>query len=316
MNRILFIIRVDRTNLLQKMQEYIRESNIKCEIVVLSDSMWNPCRKFIQNYIYMQPNVNEENFIKSIIEEYSINGIMVASNYDLKYINNMQEWLKKKKINFYGPDFQSLLVCLSKKKQYSLLREHDIPVVNMYSYDEIMKSNCNMFPLIIKPSNGQGSKNIIEISSREELVWSYNRLEDPVIQPKIEGKEYTIDCFNDYKGKVLLSVPRERLVVDGPHTIVAKIHLNETLNSIAFKISRIVKIVGPWNFQVFEVNNKYIVHDINPRIANGLCFSITAGAPFEALIIDYLLGEEKEASIKMHDVIEDKKVLYQYSKYF
>lgn len=52
MNRILFIIRVDRTNLLQKMQEYIRESNIKCEIVVLSDSMWNPCRKFIQNYIY------------------------------------------------------------------------------------------------------------------------------------------------------------------------------------------------------------------------------------------------------------------------
>lgn len=317
MIRILFFTRVDRTYLIQKISEYINSKNIKCELVVISDSLWNCCENHVKKYICIPPNVDKQDFVKEIIIKYNISGIFVASNYDLIHLIQMKQWLKEHQVRYYAPDERSLRICLSKVEQYYFLNENQFLTPKIYTLEEITSNKEEIiFPLILKPINGQGSRNIVEVSNLDEVKWYCKKEKDIIIQSKVYGKEYTVDCFNDFNGNLILCVPRERLVINGAHAIVAKINLNESIINMAIEMSRKLKIIGPWNFQLFEINEDFIIHDINPRIANGLIFSIESGAPFQELIVDNLLFDKKYALENLQSFVEDDKIIYQYTACF
>lgn len=308
---ILFFTRVDRTYFIQKILEYIYLKHRDCKLVVISDNQWNSCRKFVENFEYIPSNTDICSFIKKVIKKYNVKGIFVASNYDLIYLINMKLWLKSNRIRYYAPDQKTLRICLSKMELNCFLKENDFLAPLTFTLEDVLKHGEEMFPLIVKPVDGQGSKNVIEVSNIDDLIWYCKKDSTLLIQTKIEGKEYTVDCFNDYDGELLICVPRERLIVNNGHAIAVQIKMNQELIKMASIISQKLKIIGPWNFQAFEVEGQFIIHDINPRMANGLIYSIEAGVPFDMLIVDYLLYEN--SGFHKNYPVEDERIVYQYS---
>ncbi len=290
MANILFFVSVDRTTLILQMQDYIKRCKPHCKIVVLSDNIYCSSRHFVDQFVELPSNraIKRSEFIKNVILSYNIKGVFSASNFDLEVILELKNWLKEKNINYFNSTIDTLNCLLSKEKTHQLLFNAGIRTPNIYSRDDFM-FKIKKYPLIVKPNYGQGSKYTFLVNNIDEALFYLDFVSDPIIQDHINGTHYTIDCFTDVNGILLLIVPRIRLVVDGANSIISKIDIDSELVKLAFEISKLIILSGPWNFQVVKNSDDTFVYDINPRISSGIVFSIMAGYPFHEYIVDFLI---------------------------
>ncbi len=143
------------------------------------------------------------------------------------------------------------------------------------------------FPAFIKPKDGSSSINAFKAEDMEQLKQYGAQIEDYVIQPFVEGTEYTVDIFCDFDGKPVYITPRIRMAVRSGEVLKTKIQQDE---DIIAEMKTLVKDFKPWGgitVQLIKDNitgkNYYI--EINPRFGGGAPLSMMAGAnAAEALI--------------------------------
>jgi carbamoyl-phosphate synthase large subunit len=79
--------------------------------------------------------------------------------------------------------------------------------------------------VVVKERFGSGAKNILLNASKEEARNFSKELENPIFQPFVEGREFSVDCYVDRSGICRSVVTRSRdVVVDGESqvTTIAK----------------------------------------------------------------------------------------------
>ena len=79
------------------------------------------------------------------------------------------------------------------------------------------------FPAFIKPKDGSSSINAYKVENAEELEVYAGQIDDYIVQPFIDGKEYTIDIFCDWQGNPISIVPRERVQVRAGEVLKTRI---------------------------------------------------------------------------------------------
>lgn len=149
------------------------------------------------------------------------------------------------------------------------------------------------FPLFIKPRSGMGSSNAFKINSRQELSFFLDYVPDPIVQEYIEGIEYTMDVLNDFEGRTISVVPRERIEVRAGEVSKSRTvkdwNLIEQTREVAEKLGGI----GPLTIQAFRRQNGEIVFtEINPRFGGGVPLAIKAGVDYPMLLAKMVAGEK------------------------
>ena len=79
------------------------------------------------------------------------------------------------------------------------------------------------YPAFIKPKDGSSSVDAFKVGNKKELEVYARRIKDYIVQPFIEGLEYTIDIFCDWNGEPISIVPRERMQVRAGEVLKTKI---------------------------------------------------------------------------------------------
>ena len=79
------------------------------------------------------------------------------------------------------------------------------------------------YPAFIKPKDGSSSINAFRVNDEAELAEYAGRIGDYIIQPFVDGTEYTIDIFCDLDGRPVSIVPRERMAVRAGEVLKTKI---------------------------------------------------------------------------------------------
>ena len=106
---------------------------------------------------------------------------------------------------------------------------------------------------------------------------------DYIIQPFVDGTEYTVDIFCDFDGNPIFITPRIRLAVrDG-----------EIINNIKTLVSEFHPC-GPITVQLireFHTGEDYYI-EINPRFGGGAPLSMKAGANSARALLRLLSGEK------------------------
>ena len=69
------------------------------------------------------------------------------------------------------------------------------------------------YPCFIKPKDGSSSINAYKVENESELKVYAEQVGDYIVQPFIEGTEYTVDIFCDYEGNPVFITPRIRVAV-------------------------------------------------------------------------------------------------------
>jgi carbamoyl-phosphate synthase large subunit len=143
-------------------------------------------------------------------------------------------------------------------------------------------------PWIVKPRFGRGSRDVYAADTLDDLRWALTRVAEPLVQTRLEGREFTVDALADRDGTLLGAAPRWRLETKAGISTKGETFANATLVAEVGRLLGAVGLDGPANVQGFVAAEGGIAFtEVNPRFSGGLPLSLAAGADF---VGEYLRG--------------------------
>jgi carbamoyl-phosphate synthase large subunit len=146
-------------------------------------------------------------------------------------------------------------------------------------------------PWVIKPRFGRGSRDVHVVDRPEELRWVLRRVAQPLVQARLDGREFTVDALVDRDGALAGAVPRWRLETKAGISTKGQTFANDELVAQVERLLNAVEIDGPANVQGFVgLDGGISFTEVNPRFSGGLPLSLAAGADFVGEYLRGLLG--------------------------
>ena len=160
-------------------------------------------------------------------------------------------------------------------------REHGFPV-----------PSGNGWPRLAKPRLGSSSRGHIVLRDAEELSFWRERhpAEEYIVQPLLNGTEYSVDGFVSADGRVLGAVSRARVVVAAGEVMVTRTEHNGPVLEIASRVLNLPGWRGPINIQIMQSRDGPRLLEVNPRFSSGITCAIEAGLEAPRWILKERLG--------------------------
>lgn len=193
------------------------------------------------------------------------------------------------KVLISKPD--KILICRDKNNTGKFFESCGLKAPRTYNN---YKEYPGPYPCFIKPKDGSSSINAFKVEDEEELFVYAGQVEDYIIQPFVEGREFTIDIFCDFDGNPIYITPRERVQVRAGEVLKTQIFMDETMIEDAKKLCEAFKPCGPMTVQLIQDRNtgdNYYI-EINPRYGGGAPLSMKSGARSAEALLSLLCGEK------------------------
>jgi HAD superfamily hydrolase (TIGR01549 family) len=134
------------------------------------------------------------------------------------------------------------------------------------------------------------------VESEDEKKVYAEQIGDYIVQPFIEGTEYTVDIFCDYNGNPIYITPRIRLAVRAGEVLKTEIVMDDKIIEESKGLIEEFKPCGPITVQLIRQNSTgddYYI-EINPRYGGGAPLSMKAGARSAEAVLEILLCNKVE----------------------
>lgn len=290
--KILFTSVGRRVELMQVFHNAAKKLNIELQIYGADITESAPALFFCDEKLIV-PRINDSQYLPvllSICKNNQIDALIPTIDTDLLLLANHTDDFEKvgTKVFISNPD--SVLLCRDKNFTSDFFVECGLSApktCNNY------KQYAGSFPCFIKPKDGSSSIDAYIINNHEELIEFAHRVSDYVIQPFIDGEEYTVDIFCDFDSQPIFITPRKRLAVRAGEVLKSQITNDETIINECKQIIDKFKPIGAITVQLIKDKttniNQYI--EINPRFGGGAPLSIMAGADSAEATLRILNGE-------------------------
>lgn len=288
--KILFTSVGRRVELVQAFREAAQKLGIELKIFGVDVTETAPALFYCDNAIKVC-KISNAKYIPELVkicEANKIDALIPTIDTDLLMLSKSKDEFEKQGIRVYVSAYESVRICRDKR-----LTSEFFEACELYApktYDDVEKYG-ERYPAFIKPLDGSSSINAYMVKDNQELREYSRRIDNYIIQPYIEGKEYTIDIFANYDGSVVFITPRERLAVRGGEVLKTRIVQDDIMIDNMKKLVEKFKPCGQITVQLIKENisgkNFYI--EINPRFGGGAPLTIKAGADSaEALLLDIM----------------------------
>lgn len=243
----------------------------------------------------------------------------VCSMHDLDYIPQLLEICEKDHINMLIPTIDTDLLVLSQNTEnfekigtkVLISKSDKITVCRNKNFTADFFESCGLktprtvnnyhlyngsYPCFIKPKDGSSSINAFKVENESELKMYAEQIKDYIVQPFVEGTEYTVDIFCDYEGNPVYITPRIRLAVRAGEVLKTEIVMDEKIIAECRNLIARFHPCGPMTVQLIRQNrtgDDYYI-EINPRFGGGAPLSMKAGARSAEAIFRMLSGESME----------------------
>jgi HAD superfamily hydrolase (TIGR01549 family) len=185
------------------------------------------------------------------------------------------------------------MVRICRDKRFTAAFFHECGLASPEPVDDIAAYHAG-YPCFIKPLDGSSSVDAYRVEDEEQLKAYAEKIGKYIVQPFIQGREYTIDIFCDFEGKPIYITPRERLAVRSGEVLKTQIVQDGTMVAEAKALVQAFQPVGPITVQLIrqkETDIDYFI-EINPRFGGGAPLSIMAGADAAEATLRLLSGEQ------------------------
>ncbi|UJP08917.1 ATP-grasp domain-containing protein [Microbacterium sp. KUDC0406] len=144
-------------------------------------------------------------------------------------------------------DLRTNLICRYKARTYELFRDDPFcPEVHHAG------EQAPVFPLFAKPDVGQGSKGTRVVRDRHDLD-EVRKEPGMLVLEYLPGKEYTVECFTDRRGRLVFTGTRERVEIRMGISFRSRETATTTeIQAIADRINERMALRGLWWFQIKE----------------------------------------------------------------
>ncbi|MEE1116155.1 MAG: ATP-grasp domain-containing protein [Clostridia bacterium] len=258
------------------------------------------------NYIPFLLNYCKENSIDILLSLFDIDLLMLA-----KHKKEFEEIGTKVIVS----DEEFVSICNDKWKTYLFLKENGFNVPRTYlSIGEAMgaiDAGILKYPIIVKPRFGCGSIAMSVAEDEMSLLYYFSRntravkrtylkyesetVDDKIIfQEFLHGQEYGVDCINDLNGNFVSAFVKRKLAMRAGETDIAETVDCPEIYETAKKISGLSKHIANVDMDVFLVDGKPYVLEMNARFGGGYPFSHVAGCNLPKAIVEWCKGREPD----------------------
>lgn len=239
--------------------------------------------KFVyKNYFGNLPFIDRSDFIpsiKKIVREQNIDAIYPAMDLVITALKKNEIEIGCKIIS---SEIGTTEVCLSKSKTYENLKGKIATPILFKSLEDVKN-----FPVFLKPDIGYGSRGVFKAEDKQQAIAHLSKHSNCLIMEYLPGREYTVDCFTDFNGKILFIGPRERKRISNGISVNTKtMPLEERFQSTAVTINDNLKLNGAWFFQVKEnQEGNLVLMEIASRLGGSSGVYRAKGINFAAMSI-------------------------------
>lgn len=246
--------------------------------------------KEIKSLITPRVDTNEVKYAENLLEQCIKNEIDVLiplMDFELLALAKHKRLFESNNIKIWVSEYDTILNCLDKKKNYYFCIENSIPI------PESWFSNYKIEKTIIKKKIlGSGSVGLQKISSNEEFSFIEN---EDMLQTFVSGREIGMDVFNDYEGNFVHACFREKILMRAGETDKARSFDSEVFMEYAKYISQIFRHVGNMDIDFIETTDGDIYFiDFNPRFGGGYPYTHLSGPNYLKYIIENSIGIKPE----------------------
>jgi len=241
-----------------------------------SDIDPNCIGQFFVDHFWLCPSLTEASVdeILDYCKQHDIKSIFLTRDEELVFYSRHREYLAKQGIFVMVSDENTIMQCTDKLLFYSTLTELRLPVIPTFT--EVKPDYASY---VIKERCGSGSRGIELNISQGDAELAINRFKMPIVQPYIQGDEYSIDAYiSIHSREVIGIIARRRIkVVDGEARIT-KTCRNAELENICKAVVQNLGLIGHVMLQVIiDKYGKLHIVECNARFGGASTLSIAAG---------------------------------------
>jgi carbamoyl-phosphate synthase large subunit len=159
------------------------------------------------------------------------------------------------------------------------------------------------YPVMIKPRRGSGAESIFlaRDAAEAEFFVRYAGDKDPMIQRRMDGPEFSIDCLSDTAGRCLNAIPRSMLESRGGESIKGTVLDDAELVDLGRRVVEALGVRGPCTVQAFRDREIGLgITDVNTRFGGAFpapMYAAMPGRTYPELIVRMARGEQVEPHV-------------------
>ena len=232
-------------------------------------------------------------FIK-VIEDHKVDLVIPSFDEDVNFLTNHREQIELTGAKLVLNNLKLVHLCNDKWEFYKVLKSSNCPYVIPSSlsseFDGLVKELG--LPLLLKPRKGFASKGIVRV--KDEDTFNLHKAEIGVnlmVQPLIgkDDEEFTTGAFCDGKGGYYAIITFKRRLSKEGYTNIAEVFESKKIEEAVLNICKILKPIGPTNFQFRMHNGVYQLLEINPRFSASTSMRVAFGYNDAKMSIGYFL---------------------------
>lgn len=259
---------------------------------------------YSEEYIPFLLNYCKENQIHILISLFDIDLLVLAKNKD-KF-----EAIGTKVI---VSDTDLIQICNDKWQTYQFLKTNGFDTPKTYlTLQKTMlaiESGELKYPIVIKPRFGCGSIALSIAEDELALLYYYSRnvrtinksylhyesdgVEEKIIyQECLKGQEYGADIINDLHGNFRQVNVRKKVAMRAGETDIAELVDEPVISNELERLGRLTGHIGNMDTDVFLVDGKPYILEMNARFGGGYPFSHIGGCNLPKAIVAWSQGKE------------------------
>jgi carbamoyl-phosphate synthase large subunit len=158
------------------------------------------------------------------------------------------------------------------------------------------------FPVMVKPRQGSGARSIHRADDERAASFFVDYVDEPtMIQHRMDGPEFSIDCLSDLRGRCLNAIPRTMIESRGGESIKGTVIADGELVDLGRQVVEALGVRGPCTVQAFRDKRIGLgITDVNTRFGGAFpapMYAALPGRTYPELITRMAGGEEIEPHI-------------------
>ncbi len=234
------------------------------------------------------------NYIENIAKKEKVDIIIPLIDEELLLFKKY--FSRKKGVKILLPNYNFIKLCLDKWALSQSLKKRNIECARTYLLNDFDNLPKNIFPCIIKPRVGRGSRGFAYLKNKKDLN-DYLRIapndkSSLIIQERLYGNEFTVSVAVSKHGKIIAVVPKEVIIKKGI-TQVGTTRDDKNIYDLAKKVQEVYKPNGPFNIQLIMSSKTKSpkIFEINPRFSTTVALTIASGVNEVELLIKDILDQ-------------------------
>lgn len=210
-------------------------------------------------------------------------------------------------------DPELIEICNDKWKTCQFLKENGfhVPQTHLMLQKAMLalESRTLQYPVVVKPRFGCGSIAMSIAEDEMALLYYFRRntrtisqsylkyesaAEDEKIlyQECLDGQEYGVDIINDLEGNLRNVVIKRKIAMRAGETDIAEVVDVPVIREACERLGRLTRHIGNMDVDVFLVDGKPYILEMNARFGGGYPFSHMAGCRLPGALVRWARGED------------------------